>query len=144
MSDFETAEVELASNTKKMHLPLFGQMPFLLAYAAANSWVQFFVIDSSLNMSRISQKLNLMDLTGRIQCVLSSINVCRILYHYEYESMLPRGYLPMYKEMPRNNGTVTLCEDHVLKKLNYDPYDFKAVIAVYEAIRQNQIVYNPL
>ena len=57
--------------------------------------------------------------------------------------MLPRGYLPMYMERPRNHGSVTLYQDYVLKKLDQDPYDFDAVIAIYEAIKQNNIVYRP-
>nr|CCA15236.1 AlNc14C9G1201 [Albugo laibachii Nc14] len=85
---------------------VFGQMPFLFTYAAANSWVQFFVIDRSFNMFQVSPRLNLVDWTQRIRCVLASINICRILYHYE--SMLPDGFLPMYMDIKRKHCRVTL------------------------------------
>lgn len=128
---------ELKANMEKIQLSVFGEMPFLFAYAASNSWVQFWVIDRSLGIRPISSKLELNDLDGRIRCVFSSINICRILYHYPF--LLARTVLPMYREMPRNNGSITLYEDYVLKKLEYDPNDFDAVIAIYDAIRKNQI-----
>ena len=45
----------------------------------------------------------------------------------------------MYKKMPRNNGSVTLYADHLLKVLDHDPYDFESVMAIYDAIGRNEI-----
>ncbi|KAL0592614.1 hypothetical protein ABG067_000178 [Albugo candida] len=135
--ELDKAKVEVIAKMTKMPSPVFGKMPFLFAYAAANSWVQFLVIDRSLNVNVISQQLNLTILQNRIRCVVSSINICRILNHYQ--SLLPDGILPMYKQLSRSSGSVTLYEDHLLKKLNQDPCDFESVMAIYDAIGRNQI-----
>ncbi|KAL0592508.1 hypothetical protein ABG067_000072 [Albugo candida] len=137
MGEFGLAKEELVLKMERMHLSMFGQMPFLFTYAAANSLVQFFTIDRSLNVYPISQLLDLKILKDRIRCVVSSINICRILNHYP--PLLLRGFLPMYKKMSRNNGSVTLYEDYLLKRLHYDLYDSEAVMAIYEAIGRKQI-----
>ncbi|CCI45216.1 unnamed protein product [Albugo candida] len=135
--ELDKAKVEVIAKMTKMPSPVFGKTPFLFAYAAANSWVQFLVIDRSLNVNVISQQLNLTVLRNRIRCVVSSINICRIFNHYQ--SLLPDGILPMYKQISRSSGSVTLYEDHLLKKLNQDPCDFESVMAIYDAIGRNQI-----
>ncbi|CCI47105.1 unnamed protein product [Albugo candida] len=121
----------------KIHLSMFGKMPFLFTYAAANSRVQFLVIDRSFNVLPVSEPFDLKFLQYRIRCIVSAINIFRILYHYK--SLLPEGFLPMYKKMPRNNGSVTLYADHLLKVLDHDPYDFESVMAIYDAIGRNEI-----
>lgn len=118
-----------------MHLTLFGGMPFLFAYAAANSWVQFFAIDRSLNIEPISTKLDLRKKKNRVQCVVYSLNICRILHRYE--PLLPTGFLPMYKGVTRNNGTITLYENYVL--LNKAPIELDEVVAIYDAINRGLI-----
>jgi hypothetical protein len=45
----------------------------------------------------------------------------------------------MYKKMPRNNGTITLYEDYILKKLDRPPYDLDAVTRIYDAIKKGRI-----
>ncbi|CCI45850.1 unnamed protein product [Albugo candida] len=135
--ELHKAKGEVIAKMTKMPLSVFGKMPFLFAYAAANSWVQFLVIDRSLNFNVISQQLNLTILQNRIRCVVLSINTCRILNHYQ--SLTPDGILPMYKQISSNTGSVTLYEDHLLKKLNQDPCDFESVRAIYDAVERNQI-----
>ena len=136
-SDIGIAKYKLLEKMKNMHMPVFGEMPFLFAYTAANSWVEFFVINRSGRMIPVSSPNDLTHFETRIECALSSINICRILYHYR--GMLPRGYLPMGKEITKDDYTVVLYESHVLKTLKHEPYDFEAVTDIYEAIRRSQI-----
>jgi serine/threonine protein kinase len=131
------ARQELIQKMKKMHLTIFGNLPFLFAYAAANARVQFFAIDRSLNFEEISMEFDLTKLKERIQCVVFSLQICRILFHYK--PLLPTGFTPIYKEMPRNNGTITLYEDYIVKKLERPPYDFGAVKRIYDAIKKSLI-----
>jgi hypothetical protein len=133
-SDLMVARQELIQKMKKMHLTIFGNLPFLFAYAAANARVQFFAIDRSLNFEEISMEFDLTKLGERIECVVFSLQICRILFHYK--PLLPTGFIPIYKKMPRNNGTMTLYEDYILKKLERPPYDFDAVKRIYDAIKE--------
>ncbi len=136
-SDFEMARQELVEKMKKIHVTIFGSLPFLFAYAAANARVQFFAIDRSLNFEEISTEFDLRKLEELIQCVVFSLKICRILFHYK--PLLPTGFTPMYQKIPRNNGTITLYEDYILKKLERPPYDLDAVNRISDAIEEGLI-----
>ncbi|CCI45823.1 unnamed protein product [Albugo candida] len=113
-------------------------MPFLFAYAVANSLVRFLATDRLLNVYPISQVLDLTFLNSRIQSVVSSINICLILYQYR-SLLLPVGSLALYKKIPRNEGSVTLYANHLLKELDHDSYAFESVMAIYDAIGRSEI-----
>ena len=83
---------------KKMHVTIFGSVPFLFAYAAANARVQFFAIDRSLNFKEISTEFDLRKVEDRIQRVVFSPKIGSILFHYK--PLLPTGFAPMYQKYP--------------------------------------------
>jgi hypothetical protein len=97
------ARQELVEKMKKIHVTIFGNLPFLFAYAAANACMQFFAIDRSLNFEKISTEFDLRKLEERIECVVFSLKICRMLFHYK--PLLPTDFTPMYQKIPRNNGT---------------------------------------
>jgi hypothetical protein len=138
--DFDVAREELVSKMKRCNINLFGEIPYIFSYAAANCMLQFYAFDRSLNMREISSQLDLRNLSRRFEAVLITLNILKIIS--SYSSLLPDSSMPMYLEIPRNNGSVTMYEDYILKKLNYEPYDSEAVDDIYRHIEQGHIRFS--
>ncbi len=135
--DFDIAKQELVNKMSRCNINLFGEIPFVFSYAAANYMIQFFAFDRSSNMHEISPQFDLRNLSKRFEAVLVVLNILKIIS--SYTSLIPDSSMPMYLEMPRNNGSVTMYEDYILKKLNFEPYDSEAVDEIYEHIDHGRI-----
>jgi hypothetical protein len=130
--DFHVAKHELLSKMKKCNINLFGAIPFVFSYAAANCKLQYFAFDRSMNMREISQVFDLNYVADRLTAVLVSLNILKILC--DYPDLLPDFSTPMYQEINRNNGTVTIYEDHVVKQMVSSPFDPQSVDEIYNSI----------
>jgi len=71
--DFSKAKNELTEKMRIWNRSIYGSLEYILAYAAAGSYLQFFAIDSSLNQTAISTILDIEHLEDRVKVVKLNI-----------------------------------------------------------------------
>lgn len=85
----------IAAKTAKWSTLYYGQLPYLVTFAAAATHIQFYIIErgSLAHPKAVGPKIMLETLAGRVRLLLAAVNLHRILR--AVESYLPQEILPV-------------------------------------------------
>ena len=75
----------------------YGQLPYLVTFAAAKTHIQFYIIERGdvAWPKAVGPRISLETMSGRVKALLAAVNLHRILR--TVESYLPQGVLPVDK-----------------------------------------------
>ncbi|CAG8752719.1 5382_t:CDS:2, partial [Gigaspora rosea] len=93
------AKWELISKMRAWNRYLYGDLKYILAYAAGGSYLQFYAIDPSFNLHIISDILDLCYLKDRVKALICIFNIHRIIR--SMESLLPETAVPILTRFKR-------------------------------------------
>ncbi|CAG8799516.1 10857_t:CDS:2, partial [Dentiscutata erythropus] len=139
-SNFEEAQQELLEKMDNWNNSFYGPIPYLLSYAAGETSLQFFAITNKKQLIPISSQYDLGSPLGRINVLISSFNIFRLLV--TVHNFLPANGTPLYKQIKWNFDTyiTILSEDTVLKEIKcFNKYiNFDTLKEVYATISKSK------
>ncbi|CAJ0767199.1 3206_t:CDS:2, partial [Entrophospora sp. SA101] len=116
---------------------IYGSLEYILAYAAAGSYLQFFAIDSSLNQTAISTILDIEHLENRVKALVNIINIHCILR--SMEPFLPQDAVPVGKLLKRPFGDILIMNVEVEKRINmFANYPFSNINVLKDIYRKTK------
>ena len=95
LSELECLALLLAAKTPQWSTLYYGQLPYLVTFAAAKTHIQFYIIErgSVAQPKAVGPKIMLDTMSGRARLLLAAMNLHRILR--AVESYLPQEILPV-------------------------------------------------
>ena len=95
LSAVECLDLLIAAKTAQWSTLYYGQLPYLVTFAAAKTHIQFYVIERSsvAHPKAVGSKIMLDTMAGRVRLLLAAVNLHRILR--AVESYLPQELLPV-------------------------------------------------
>ena len=111
---------ELTSKMGEANPYIFGELPFVLAYAAGADEVQFFALCPATRVAyEVSERLLLnahgtVGVQHRRQAMLVVLNCARILLSWRQHQLLKAPVLQLYSVMTRPRSSLTVYPDHLV------------------------------
>ncbi|RIB30910.1 hypothetical protein C2G38_2052541 [Gigaspora rosea] len=116
---------------------LYGDLKYILAYAAGGAKLQFYAIDPSFNLHLISDILDLGNLMDRVKALICIFNIHRIIR--SMESLLPETVLPVWKLIKRTYGDVFITDSEVEKRItSFSAYPFSNITVLTNIYRNTK------
>ncbi|RGB22127.1 hypothetical protein C1646_678054 [Rhizophagus diaphanus] len=120
VSDFDIARIELVEKFNVLNSIFFGNVKFLICYAAAGSNMQFYVINSSketvknLNqLMPLTSVLNSINLVDRITILRTTVNIARIML--TISDNIPDVIISLGKKQKLGHSYITFFANSVVK-----------------------------
>ncbi|KAF0552254.1 hypothetical protein F8M41_022211 [Gigaspora margarita] len=121
--DLDDAKNELISKMRAWNRCLYGDLKYILAYAAGGALLQFYAIDSSFNLHLISDILDIGNLKDRVMALICIFNIHRIIR--SMESLLPETVVPVWTHFKRTYGDIFITDTEIEKRIfSFSAYPF--------------------
>ncbi|RIB00197.1 hypothetical protein C2G38_2256821 [Gigaspora rosea] len=131
----------LISKMKTWSPSLYGDLKYILAYAAGGAQLQFYAIDPSLNLHVISDRLNLDNLQGRVEALICIFNIHRIIR--SMKSLLPETVVPVWKLFKRTYGDIFIADTQIEKRIHsFSAYPFSNMTVLKNIYRDTKDIKN--
>lgn len=117
---WKAALKDIASKTAEWRSSPLCRLPYILAYAATPSCLQFFAVVHGGDVVPISALFSLRDTMSRLLVVQCMVNVVRVLRTVESSMPAPLNQeeiLPLFRVMDRPTSRVQRFNGHILKVL---------------------------
>ncbi|CAJ0913014.1 6765_t:CDS:2 [Entrophospora sp. SA101] len=126
---------ELESKMKIWNVLFYGDVPYILAYAAAGYRLGFFAINNKKELIKISKRFRLTDPKDRSQILKCVINIYCIIA--TLKKFVPKYFICLYENIYRPHKTVVQIHDSFIVKTinNYSTFingDFDIMKALYK------------
>ncbi|RIB29690.1 hypothetical protein C2G38_2056057 [Gigaspora rosea] len=119
---------------------LYGDLKYILAYAAGGSYLQFYAIDPSFNLHIISDILDLCYLKDRVKALICIFNIHRIIR--SMESLLPETAVPILTRFKRPYGDIFITDTVIEKRIfSFSTYPFSNITVltnIYQNTKNNR------
>ncbi|PKY39887.1 hypothetical protein RhiirA4_415402 [Rhizophagus irregularis] len=120
VGDFDTARIELVEKFNVLDPIFFGNVKFLICYAAAESNVQFYAIDglketvkNPNQLMPLTGVLNSINLVDRITILRTTVNIARIVLTISDD--IPDVIIPLGKKQKLGHSYITFFANSVIK-----------------------------
>ncbi|CAG8742424.1 18019_t:CDS:2 [Rhizophagus irregularis] len=120
VGDFDTARIELVEKFNVLDPIFFGNIKFLICYAAAGSNVQFYAIDGSKETVKnpnqlmpLTGVLNSINLVDRITILRTTVNIARIML--TISDNITDMIIPLGKKQKLGHSYITFFANSVVK-----------------------------
>ncbi len=114
---FRTAVKELRVNIKKLHPALFGDVPYIFAYAAAGSIIAFYAIAPGRSIIPVGRQFNASVPGQRLAIAKTVVNIVRTIR--TMMPLIPERRMPLYTYIQRSIGTTIYIDaDNVRKSID--------------------------
>ncbi|CAJ0628993.1 9302_t:CDS:1 [Entrophospora sp. SA101] len=135
VEDFDETVNELESKMKIWNVLFYGDVPYILAYAAAGYRLGFFAINNKKELIKISKRFRLTDPKDRLQILKCVINIYRIIA--TLKKFVPKYFIRLYENIYQPHETVVQIHDSFIVKTinNYSTFingDFDIMKALYK------------
>ncbi|CAG8696600.1 11774_t:CDS:2, partial [Gigaspora margarita] len=135
------AEKELISKMKAWNRCLYGDLKYILAYAAGGAHLQFYAIDPSFNLHIISDTLNIGKLKGRVKALICIFNIHRIIR--SMESLLPETVVPVWTHFKRTYGDIFITDTEIEKRIHsFSAYPFSNITVLTDIYENTKNMRN--
>ncbi|CAG8771210.1 3304_t:CDS:2, partial [Dentiscutata erythropus] len=122
------AKNELISKMRAWNRCLFGDLKYILAYAAGGAHLQFYAIDPSFNLHLISDTLN---------ALICIFNIHRIIR--SMESLLPETVVPAWRLFKRKYGDIFITDTEIEKRIfPFSTYPFNYITVLTDIYRNTK------
>ncbi|CAG8744620.1 26096_t:CDS:2, partial [Gigaspora rosea] len=135
------AEKELISKMRAWNRYLYGDLKYILAYAAGGAHLRFYAIDPSFNLHLISDTLNLANLKDRVKTLICIFNIHRIIR--SMESLLPETVVPALTHFNRTYGDIFITDTEIEKRIHsFSSYPFSNITVLTSIYRNTKNMRN--
>ena len=95
LQPFECLDLCTAAKTARWSTLYYGQLPYLVTFAAAKTQIQFYIIERGnvAHPKAVGPKIMLETVSGRVRLLLAAVNLHKMMR--AVESYLPQEVLPV-------------------------------------------------
>ncbi|RHZ62043.1 hypothetical protein Glove_344g93 [Diversispora epigaea] len=128
IEDFQKATDELEEKFNKFDPMFFGNIQFMICYAAAGAKLRFYAIDGSPNTNppsrlvALSSQFDMINRRDRVSILCIVVNIARIMR--TVSNIIPEMIVPLGKRLKTEKSMITILNDSVEKRVQVEYLPF--------------------